>query len=190
MKRYYWKLRDEREARHLTTQRKNIVSEPRKQRMTWSDGAHLGIGAERALRSVLGGEPSPTEDERMDQAAFEQYLLSAPEQPESYDDAARLAAKWMLEHLRAFPDDAALSVEGKYAFADDTGESMVEIEPSLYDKVKATHPRISELELTGFMVGWAANAARSCLSLPPQRNPALWEVEVADEQDTAKGHGE
>lgn len=53
-----------------------------------SDGAEFGVTAERALGTILGGEPTPTDDECMDPIAFEEYIRSAPDTPDYGTDAA------------------------------------------------------------------------------------------------------
>lgn len=139
-----------------------------------ADGAHLGVTPERALKTILGGEPSPAQDEQMDVAAFERWILDAPAADDndihSYDDAARAFAKIVLEHLRAHPDDAQLTTDGKFAEVD--GEFQ-QTEPGIWDRVRAAHPEIAELGLTGFQVGWAVNAARHIVGQPPNPNPAI-----------------
>lgn len=47
---------------------------------------------------------------------------------------------------------------------------------SLYDELKDRGVAIDALDLTGFMWGWAANAARYCVELPPAPNPAIMEI--------------
>ena len=43
----------------------------------------------------------------------------------------------------------------------------------LYDVLKADGIPLEELGITGFQWGWAYNAARRCLELPPEPNPAI-----------------
>lgn len=149
--------------------------------MQSDDGAHLGVTAERALSTIVGGAPQPSGDERMDAATFIRYIESAPDDAASYNDTARLAAKWLLRHLRDHPTDINLPIDGRYecAIPGDWTTSR-KVERDLYDAIKESCPSFDELGLTGFMWGWAANAARRCLEAPPLPNPAILDVGGAD----------
>jgi hypothetical protein len=130
-----------------------------------SDGAHLGVGAERALQTILGGKPSPAPAERMDAPTFERWIRAAPEDPQTYDDGGRFLAKLMLEVALASDGAGRLSVD------------------ELYDAAKehAGADRWRPLEengVTGFMAGWAANAARWLCELGPLPNPAIIDVRL------------
>jgi len=131
-----------------------------------ADGAHLGVSAERALKTILGGEPEPTKDEQMDADTFRQWLLSA-DRADTYEESARLCARYLLEYLTAHPEDMQLPLNATL------------LSEGVWDRAAVAMPDLEELghELTGFQAGWAFNAARRCLELPPAPNPALLEVE-------------
>jgi len=148
-----------------------------------ADGAHIGVDAERALRTILGGEPSPGEDEQMDAETFRAWIKTADRQ-DSYGETARLAARYLLEYLTAHPEDMRLPLEDTYDWdraRAELGRSPESIEEMLryrstegvWDRAAAEYPQLKQLDLTGFMAGWAFNAARRCLELPPAANPAL-----------------
>src|SRR5487761_1741716 len=86
-----------------------------------SDGAHLGVSASRALDTILGGAPPPSEKERMPWEDMAKWVRSAPEKmPEDsggadgYELSARIAARCILEHMEANPEDVALSPNGDW----------------------------------------------------------------------------
>ncbi|MCL2393271.1 MAG: hypothetical protein FWC87_01180 [Acidimicrobiaceae bacterium] len=124
-----------------------------------SDGAHLGVNAERALETVLGGAPQPAADERQSVEDMRTWLLEAGPYDEAteYGEAARCAGgailRWALENPERFA-----STEGH----------------DLYDSLVAEGIRFEGI--SGFMWGWAENAARRCLDLPPKPNPAIVEI--------------
>ena len=143
-------------------------------KVEWSDGAHEGISAEEAMRGAIGGEQPTT---RLTSDQMRALLEGAPLTPDGYDDGANAAARLVLEFLERHPEalampsdseyewhgeDATLKIEGLY-------EYMKRVEP---DWFAAHHENIWN-ELTGFMWGWAVNAARYVLSAPPVPNPAL-----------------
>jgi hypothetical protein len=141
-----------------------------------SDGAHLGVSADRALKTILGGEPSPGEDEQMSVTEFRDWILQPDQEPYDYGEAARRCARMILEFYLADPKRASVPVEGVYDWTDYNGEGVPPlVEKGLYDVMKeAGHAEALErLGLTGFQWGWAVNAARRCVELPPEPNPAI-----------------
>jgi hypothetical protein len=145
------------------------------------DGADMGITAERALHAVLGGAPSPERLEGMSPEQMREYLTTAPDSAASYDDTARIAGKIALAHLDAHPEHRLLG-NGEYAVTP-PGESvddLVEVEPSLYDTIKRHDPEAAAWfgasGITGFQWGWAENAAKYALGLPPVPNPAIVDI--------------
>ena len=67
--------------------------------------------------------------------------LGPVRQTESYyDDAARLTAKWLLQRLRAVPEDAQLSV-------------------TFWEVMESAYPRIPSLMLSTAQKSWARSAA-------------------------------
>lgn len=165
-----------------------------------SDGADEGIGAERALKTILGGDPPPGPEEQESVEAMRARILAAPLDPHgSYDGCATACARIVLEALERWPVLTSVPTETIYLRDDDNkavlvtsaGEivsdfsadvHMVPISSSLYDVLKRIHPEGTTQhavfeELTGFMWGWAVNAARRCaqvgVKLGPVPNPAL-----------------
>lgn len=151
-----------------------------------ADGAHLGVDAERALKTILGGEPSPGQDEQMDAETFRTWIKTA-DREDSYGEAARLAARYLLEYLTAHPEDMRLPLDDVHdwnrmrAELGDRFTSPDELlryrtQEGLFDKAAAEYPALKNMDLTGFMVGWAFNAARRCLEIPPAPNGALFTI--------------
>jgi hypothetical protein len=153
-----------------------------------ADGAHLGVSAARALDTILGGKPSPSADEQMDAETFRIWIKTA-DREDSYGEAARLCARYLLEYLTAHPEDSTLPLDPTYNWdraRAELGRSPDSIEEmnryrtgeGLWDRAAAVTPQLRQMDLTGFMVGWAFNAARRCLELPPAANPAILTVAV------------
>lgn len=145
------------------------------------DGAHLGVSADRALKTILGGAPQPADHERMDAATMRAWILAAePEHSrDSYEECARYAAKLVLEYLLADPVRVAIPTENVYE-EDESGGLVYNstgglnlVTPGLYERMKADGIPLSDLGLSGFQWGWAVNAARRCVELPPVANPAI-----------------
>lgn len=123
------------------------------------DGAHLGVAAGKALEAVLGGK-QPTDEERLSQQEFAEWIRSTPfdlkdiEGENPYTEASRwLALRYLtiLEDAPAIDADTAYQVF-KTKWPDDAKEAG---------------------DMTGFMHGWAWNAARHTLKYNPQPNPAI-----------------
>lgn len=137
-----------------------------------SDGAHLGVSAERALKTVLGGEPSPEEDEQMGVIEFRAYIMQPDQEPHDYGEAARRAARTILEFFMEDPRRATIPTETVYQQPVDWSNPVV-LEPDLYNVMKGHGYPLADLGLTGFQWGWAVNAARRCVELEPVSNPAI-----------------
>lgn len=105
----------------------------------------------------------------MDVAAFRAWIESAPERPESYNDATRRVALVVLRHLEAHPEDINLPLDGRYEERDG---AWVKVERDLWEAIDGEHRPECE-GITGFMWGYACNAARRCLETPPAPNPAI-----------------
>lgn len=125
------------------------------------DGADIGYSPLQGMHGALGGEQVEEEDRIKDMA---EYLDTAPSDIQTYDDAARRLGKVFLDYLREQPEARDLSVEGLYSTVKESG---------YFDQVSYDPDGMS-----GFQVGWAANAARSALNLPPVANPAILTIEV------------
>ena len=150
-----------------------------------NDGAHQGIGAERALGTILGGDEQPTEGEREGVEEMRTRILSAPIEATSYDGTATACARLILEAWAKWPQLTEVPSESVYLKND--GElvvvegDLVELVPNLHDALKQVYRDRPEAlavlkGLTGFMWGWAVNAALRSMDLPPEPNPAIVEV--------------
>lgn len=123
------------------------------------DGAHQGLRPETAMKRAFGAAVG--DGPGMDVLAFREWIEAAPFWPESYDDAARLAAKLVLHHLMRHPEDGDAPAESVYDL--------------IREKSPATFIAIEAVDLTRFQWGWAVNAARRCLEMPPIANRAIVE---------------
>jgi hypothetical protein len=127
-----------------------------------NDGAKQGVGAERALHTILGGAPEPGDGERETVGQMRARILAAPINSDSYDGTATACARLILEAVA-------------------TGATPLEPERDLYDRLKAFYSgNVAAMDvlqgLTLFMWGWAHNAARRCLDAPSVPNPAIMEL--------------
>lgn len=144
------------------------------------------------MRTILGGEPAPGPDEGRDPDEMRAWLLAAPTvdefeaaiaaQPdlneEDYTQCARVAARVMLEAFLAEPRLASLPLDAEYDWdADpDRGAKGMRAEYIIHRGL-STELRDRDVRLpagmSGFQWGWAVNAARYCVELPPTPNPAI-----------------
>ena len=153
-----------------------------------SDGAHHGIGAERALKTILGGEPAPTEAETETVEQMRARILSAPIEATSYAGAATACARLILEAWKKYPQLLEVPHKSVYLHSDDgqmfwrdTEPRCVVLIPGLHTALKALYADREDAQqvlrdLTGFMWGWAVNAALRCIDQPPAPNPAILTV--------------
>lgn len=137
-----------------------------------SDGAHLGVSADRALGTILGGEPSPEEDEQMGVIEFRAYIMQPDQEALDYGEAARRVARMILEFFMADPHRATIPTETVYQQPVDWSNPVV-LERDLYAVMKDNGIPLADLGLSGFQWGWAVNAARRCVELEPVSNPAI-----------------
>ncbi len=127
------------------------------------DGAHLGVTAVRALDTILGGEPSPTKKEGMTHEQFALWIRSASHALEDMPkgDGYSEASRWLARRYLLLLEEGSETQDAWDAFEarwpDDVHEAG---------------------GMTGFMHGWALNAALYTLKLPPTPNPALVTIEV------------
>lgn len=156
------------------------------------DGADLGVTADRALRTVLGGGGQPAEDEMSAPDVVRGRIMDSlgRAEPRDYGDAADMAAGMVLTYLDRNPEASSWPAERGGEWVDiETGDLWVDDPqwdrmeyraapgPSLYDQVNAmTEGRLSELRITGFQWGWAVNAAKYALGEPSVPNPAILTV--------------
>ena len=159
-----------------------------------SDGAHIGVTAERALGTILGDAPQPADEETMSVAEMRDWLFDAPRWNDpaamaDYSECARTVAgeilRWALEHPQRYAhtpaeNEYAKDADGRMVNVDGTRfdeSGVVKVErQGLYDVLKEEGIGLDNLGLTGFQWGWAYNAARRCLELPPVSNPAIVEL--------------
>lgn len=155
--------------------------------MSGGDGAHLGYSAETSLKAILGAE-QPAEDAAMDPRQMMEWILSAPGEPfpddngQAYDACARYAARLVLQWLLADPTRAQSPTETEYDWNADPDRGVEGRKPEYtkavgwYDRMKDDGVPIGDLGLSGFMWGWAVNAARRCAELPAVPNPAIMTI--------------
>ena len=145
--------------------------------VVWSDGAHLNIGVEDAAKAIIGGQeqPEPITDEQ-----FESMIWNAPiHENLGYNGGGNAMARIILEAYEKYPELQDLADE--YVYLGDTlmTDNPIVLNVTLYDVLKKLHDTNSPeykfvmVELTGFMFGWALNAARKIRGLSPMQNPAL-----------------
>jgi len=153
-----------------------------------SDGASQGVMPERALGTILGDEEQPTEEEQLSSKEFEAKVRSASlDVTDSYDGAALGIARVIVEAIEKYPSLRSVPMEADF-LRDATGEvvwdgdNLICYCMGLYDILKKIHPDKSSPErqvmdgMTGFMWGWAYNAAARILGLASQPNPAIMEI--------------
>ena len=126
------------------------------------DGANIGVSPSRALRTIIGGESTPPLDDQRSDSEFSEYIATAPEPPfdsedqgQNYDNCCRYIAKHFVSLLIEDPDSSL-----NHAYDEAKRRGMKSVDP------------------TGFMVGWAYNAARKILNLKEAPNPAIVDIEV------------
>jgi hypothetical protein len=135
------------------------------------DGAHQGVSADRALKTILGGEDQPTEEEMESVEDMRNRLLGmTSEDATDYGSTADYAASLVLHFIMADPARRiAIPTEGTYEWplkpdgTKDYSQPSTQTVKGLYDVMKEAGPpydEIGDLGLTGFMWGWAVNAAR------------------------------
>ena len=118
------------------------------------DGANLGVNAERSCEAVLGGK-QPEKSEMRTPEQMREYVMSAPESYEEGRKGYGEAALWLARQYLILLDER--------------------FEGDLYDEVKRRQGGRS-MDFTGFMVGWAENAARYVKGKPEKANPAIIEI--------------
>jgi len=84
----------------------------------------------------------------------------------TYELVARALGKRLLRFMEDHPEDASKPVFLVWVHGMPT-------ELTLEHAAEAAGVDLDELHPTGFQVGWAANAAKYVLGLPPVRNSAL-----------------
>lgn len=133
-----------------------------------SDGAHDGIRPQAAM-----GAPEP---KRKDSTSEMAARIMSSTGPSGYDGTAEYCAKLIVEWLSEDPSRAQGPPENVYESGPNGEWTGTVTERGWYDRMKADGIPLGQLDLTGFMWGWAVNAARAIVELPPVPNPAIIEL--------------
>lgn len=166
-----------------------------------SDGANLGVSAGRALKTILGDEPQPSEQERatLDELEARIRTRSLPGDGTrpwdgGNDDAYSVAAESIAHAFLVLADERPeLLTERRFydgTEMDANGEENAqwwhqhmtgkEREPTeaIWAAFKERWPNGDDWigGATGFMVGWAFNAVRTIKHIEPAQNPAIVEM--------------
>jgi hypothetical protein len=138
-----------------------------------SDGAHLGYGAEAAMKAVMG-DKSPVERETAGQM-FERIMATSRDDANTYDGVATYMAKLIIVAFQADPALADQPIDNVYGRnLDGSTDFDTVVTPGLWEVLRdRLDPADRCPDMTGFMWGWAVNAARRCLELGPVPNPAI-----------------
>lgn len=175
-----------------------------------TDGANMGIGAERALKTILGGAEQPADDERQNREQVRARLRDVPRLHDiqqrvdvqngervtvlywrgkpldfDYSGTTDIAARAVLDYLATHSEHIDAPYDNEYepdAFANyDPNNSPTPTRKGLYDLMKADGYDLGILDLTGFMWGFAYNTARWLLYEDARSNPALITIEATDD---------
>lgn len=146
--------------------------------------------AEAAMKQAISGEPA--EPYTATQLLADMDTVSIDNAHDSYNNASLFTAKliltWLLEEpsraLSPIENEYALDDNGRMKWVDDNGNPTplshghaIVRTHGWYDRMKADGYALGDLGLTGFMWGWAVNAARRCVELPSVPNPAILTLE-------------
>jgi len=148
-----------------------------------TDGAQQNIPAESAMKFIVGGGEYP---EALDDLSFEAMIREAPLTGDlGYEGGANAAARLILEAYERYPQTRELAEDHLYLANGEDGKidwnNPIYLTVTLYDVIKKIYPQHQEEiwdYLTGFMWGWAVNAARKIAGLSPRANPAIMEISV------------
>lgn len=134
------------------------------------------MDAESALDGVFGSPTSIMPDD-----VFERMIRDAAKAPFGkdlgYSGAANACALLILNMYTKYPETTKLP-ESHFCITASSGE-FIPLNVNIYDVLKRLHPVDTDeykyvlSELTGFMWGWAVNAARKILDLEALPNPAV-----------------
>jgi len=126
------------------------------------DGANLGIKPHRVLETMLGGKPSPKEDEMMSREDMLKQILAMPDDYKTAATSYDNSSMWLAKQFYL------LRKEGKEG---DQSE--------MYDFMKDKNgDKEKDYDFTGFMVGWANNVSRWLLDRPEVGNDAILELKI------------
>ena len=145
-----------------------------------SDGANLNMKADESMKAILGSDEEP---EQLSDEEFEARIRTAPILDDfDYDNCSTYMARLVLEAYEKYPVMQELPMEARYLTLADGStdfDNFYAIDTTLYDVMRKLHDDDSIgyekafSASTGFMWGWAVNAARHVLDLGPVPNPAL-----------------
>jgi hypothetical protein len=171
------------------------------------DGAHIGVSAGRALKTILGGDEPPTQEEQETREAMEQRIRARPlpgdgpgpwagvgdHGTDEPGDAYSAAAE-SLAHVYLVLADERPALLTEQRFYDGTEmddpwwrENMAgkprDPSDAIYEAMKARWPNADDWfgGLSGFQAGWAFNAVRRIKEQPPAPNPAIMTLAAPDE---------
>lgn len=153
-----------------------------------TDGANLNMRADVSMKAIIGGGEEP---EQLTDLAFEARIRLAPLQDEfDYDGCSTYMARLILEAYEKYPVLQELPTESRYlTFADGSTDfsnfhsidtTLYDVMRKLYDDDSVEYDKVFSVS-TGFMWGWAVNAARNILELGPVLNPALMTISIKGE---------
>lgn len=173
-----------------------------------SDGGNIGISAEKAMHAIVGGEMPTEEDVQTKEQTQERILAAFDSPPTSFDygGSADAIAGAIYRFCEAHPEAWEWPVEPEYEWrvpggewvkAKDltswTGAEHRATGPDLYEEIKKWLSEIGRKDIvevfsdaTGFMWGWAVNAAHWVKDLPPVPNPAIVTIEVKEDEQTSE----
>jgi hypothetical protein len=156
------------------------------------EGAASSLTASEALGIVLGGvdpeeKPRPSQQEYLDtcdmppewsEKAIGAFLDYSDDSGRAYSECGRIIGKLILDFLREHPECENMPAESKYDWTGFDGGSMPPIvAEGLWDTIVRVDPergkKLNACQPSGFMVGWAINAARTAMGWGPVANPAL-----------------
>lgn len=151
------------------------------------DGADLGITAEDGMKAAMGADEEPAT-----RTPVELQAEMEADQSNTYSGQANIVALALVRLFEKRPDLATWPAEAEGAFfVKATGERATPEflrasewddmefrkvdDRDLYAELKAARPDLSSTfeGLTGFMWGWAVNAAKYVVGEPPVPNPAI-----------------
>jgi hypothetical protein len=168
-----------------------------------SDGANLGVDAQRALETILGGREEPGPEERVSIEEMEARIRAhplpgqgtPPHETAELDDAYNQATECIAHAFLVLADEnPSLLTEQRYYDGSEMDDSIPASDATWWRENmagKAKDPTDALWEAfrerwpdgdewvggsTGFMVGWAFNAVRTIKGLHPTQNPAIVEV--------------
>ena len=139
------------------------------------DGAAQGIDAKAALGVVVGGDEQPASRSIVDMAI---EVMGTTEDPNTYEGTANYCAFLIVSWLKEDPTRAGSPTENVYRYGPNNEWTGEIIDHGWYERMKDDGIELGKLDLTGFMWGWAVNAARAILDLPEVPNPAILTIGV------------